>query len=178
MAINFQCPCGETLAAAEEHAGAQVECPTCAKLLTVPKANAEFDYFESAPLPPAPPPPRKKASLVDKDDEEEDRPRKKKKRKRKNYDDEDEESPQVRAMMDKAHAELDEEEERHRRESRGIHFTPGIMAGLGMFLVGSLACVTMVCIGFISIRLIVICAVFAIIGLVRAILAFKGQGID
>ena len=180
MSVTFSCPCGESLAAEEEHAGLTVECPTCRKHLTVPGLTPIFDADDRLappPKPPAPPPPKTKPRVADDEDDEDDERPKKKKKKRKNHGDDDED-PHVRALMRKANADLDEEEYRRRREGGGIAFTPGIIAGLAMLVFGLLGIAVMICVGFISIRLMVFCAAFAIVGLVRAVLSFNGQGFD
>ena len=122
-------------------------------------------------------PSKKKAALVEDEDEEDDRPKKKKKKKKRNYGDDDE-PEHVRALMAKANAELDEEEERHRREGGGIHFTPGIIAGLISILLGLTLLVVMVCTGFIWFYGLILCGFLIIGGGVRVVLSFTGQGTD
>jgi ribosomal protein S27E len=39
MAITFACKCGQTLQVEREHAGAQVQCPTCDTIVTAPAAG-------------------------------------------------------------------------------------------------------------------------------------------
>lgn len=207
--ISFNCACGESLAAADEHAGLRVQCPKCNSQLVVPAAESEFEYADD-PAPPPPkkkgpvlveddeppsrkmatplPPPKKKPVLVEDDedepapgkkkaklvDDEESKPRKKKKKR--NYGDDDE-PEHVKALMAKANAELDEEEARHRREGGGIHFTPGIIAGVIAFLVGSLGMLLFMCL-FPNFYIICLCGALALGGLIRAILSFLGQGVD
>lgn len=115
---------------------------------------------------------KKKAKLVD---DEDSKPKKKKKKKR-NYGDDDE-PEHVKALMARANADLDEEEARHRREGGGIHFTPGIIAGVIAFLVGSLGMVLFMCL-FPNFYVICLCGALALGGLIRAILSFLGQGVD
>ncbi len=181
--ISFNCGCGEPLAAAPEHTGLQVQCPKCDARLTIPAAESEFEYASDDPAPPpkkkkpvmveedAPAPPKKKARLVD----EGEKPKKKKKAKR-NYGDDDE-PDHVKALMAKANADLDEEEQRHAREGGGIHFTPGIIGGGVAFLVGSLLFCVFICV-FAHPIVLVACGVIALGGLIRCVLSFLGKGVD
>ncbi|MCU0702717.1 MAG: hypothetical protein MUF18_01850 [Fimbriiglobus sp.] len=66
------------------------------------------------------------------------------------------------------------EEARRAKESRGIHFTPGILLGVGMFFFGITLFVVLLCLGYLSIWPLV----FAGVGAVRAVLSFLGQGVD
>lgn len=182
--ISFNCACGEPLAAAPEHAGLQVQCPKCDALLTIPAAEAEFEYADDPEPAPPPkrkpvlvdddvPPAKKKAKLVD----EENKPKKKKKKPR-NYGDDDE-PEHVRRLMDKANAELDEEEARHAREGGGIHFTPGIIGGALAFIIGSLLVVLFICLPVpFKFYIICFCGAIALGGLVRCVLSFLGRGVD
>jgi len=122
-----------------------------------------------------PAPAKKKAKLVD--DEEDDRKPKKKKKKKRNYGDDDE-PEHVKRLMAQANAELDEEEARHKREGGGIAITPGIIAGIISMLLGMILLVVMVCVGFFSFYLLILCGVLIVGGGVRVVLSFTGQGVD
>lgn len=167
--IAFNCACGEPLAAAPEHAGLQVQCPKCDARLTIPAAESEFDYADD----PTPPPPKNKAKLVD---EEERKPKRRRKQRNSRDDDEPE---HVRRLMDRANAELDEDEARRAREGGGIHFTPGLIGGALAFVVGSLLVVLFICLPVpFKFCIICFCGAIAVGGLVRCVLSFLGQGVD
>ena len=104
MPIAFPCPCGSSLEADEDSAGTTVECPTCHRNLFVPRPKRKAQVVDEVE-----PPPKKNRS------DEDDEPRPKKKRRSWNHGDDDE-SPRTRRLMADAHARLDEEEDRHRRE--------------------------------------------------------------
>lgn len=53
MAITVICPCGNVMAAAEEHAGRRVRCPGCKQAVTVPPGD---DDGPAAVAPPRPAP--------------------------------------------------------------------------------------------------------------------------
>lgn len=205
--ISFTCRCGVQLAAAAEHAGMQVQCPRCGKVTAVPQPEPEFEYADdtpddpprarvrakpiataSPPKPPAPPPApvKKKPVLVDEEDDppqkkkkarlvDEEKPKKKKKASRRGGEPL---SGHAAMYMEKANADLDEEEERHRREGGGIHFTPGIIGGSIAFLVGSILLVICFVICGFNLYVLSACGVLALGGLVRAVLSYMGQGVD
>lgn len=79
-------------------------------------------------------------------------------------------------MMDKAHAELNEDEAKRARERRLVVFTPGIVGGLSLFVVCSLLAVLSLLLY--NLYLAIGLMVFAVLGLFRAILSFLGQGVD
>ena len=80
--------------------------------------------------------------------------------------------------MDRANAELDEEEARHAREGGGIAVTPGIIAGGISVLIGVLLLVVFICVGFINFYALVLCGLLIVGGGVRVVLSFLGQGVD
>jgi small-conductance mechanosensitive channel len=177
MAVTFSCPCGESLVAEEIHAGCQVECPNCDRLLTVPrpKPAPKREYAEdgttSSRSSTAPaPPPRKKSQVVDDEDDDYDRPRRKKKRNTVN--------PTVRRLMDKAHEDLDAEEDRRRQQSGGLAIHPGIIQGIISIILGFLVLI----VAFISpcgfFYILIISGVLILGGIVRIVLGFLGQGTD
>jgi uncharacterized Zn finger protein (UPF0148 family) len=157
--ISFNCACGEPLAAAPEHAGLQVQCPKCDARFTVPTAD------DSPPRPPA----KKKARLV----EEEGKPKAMRNKQRNSGDDEHD---PVQRLMDRAHAELDEQEERHRREGGGVHFTPGIIGGFAVFVVFVL--LAALCLLALQLYFAIGCLCVAFLGLARCVLSFLGRGVD
>ena len=153
--IEFSCPCGEPLAAADEHAGAEVACPRCARTLSVPGGGPKRGRVLDDPPP---------------------RPRRKKKRRRRNYGDDD--TPDhVRRLMEKANAELDEDEARRSRQGR-IAITPGIIAGVLSVILGVVLLAVMLLVGFFTFYLLVVCGLLIVGGGVRAVLSFLGQGWD
>ena len=156
----------------DEHAGLQVECPTCQRLLTIPKPD-DPPKREAAPLPP----PKKKLAMRAEDEDEyldedgrERRPRKRKKRFR-------DENPVARRMMERAHAELDEEEVR-RRSGGGLSINPGIIQGAISVSLGFLLLVVMYFVGCCPIYGLVVACFLIVGGIVRIILGFTGQGTD
>ncbi len=171
MPITFPCPCGLSLEVDEQHAGSTVECPTCHRLAFVPSPKRRATVVENKA--PPPPPLRGKSHS---DDDDDDVPPSRRKRKRRHHGDDDE-SPRTRRLMAQAHARLDEEEDRYRREGGRFNFSPGMIGGLIAFGLGTLGAIFFI-LFFPWIRAIVICAVVAIVGLVRAILSFMGQEVD
>ncbi len=165
--IAFECGCGEPLAAAPEHVGRKVKCPRCGDVQAVPEPEPE--PVEAAPPPPkkrsGPPPPKARRRDDDEDDEDED-------------EDEEDDEPEdpVERMMAKAHADLDEDEARRKREWRPVVFTPGLIGGLAVFIVFSLLAV--VCLLALLLYPAIGCLCVAFMGLARAILSFLGRGVD
>ena len=159
--IAFECGCGEPLAAAPEHAGRKVKCPRCGDVQAVP----EPEPVEAE----SPPPKRRPAEAPPKarrrDDEDDE-------------DDEDDDEPQdpVKRMMAKAHAELDEDEARRKREWRPVVFTPGLIGGLAVFVVFSLLAVVFLLVLLLYPAIGCLCVAF--MGLARAVLSFLGRGVD
>ncbi len=147
--IEFSCRCGEPLAAEEEHAGAEVQCPQCGKVLSVPGGGP------------------KKGKLVDDDDP----PRRRRRKRRRD----DEKADHVKRLMDKAHDELDEEEDRHRREGGGIALTPGIITGGVMFILGAVLFIAAIFV-YPCFWVLVAFGFLALSGLVRLVLAYRGEG--
>lgn len=149
--IEFACECGEPLAAAPEHAGKRVKCPRCGELLAVPS-------------------PKKKAVPVD-----DDPPRRKRKPKPEPARRDDPGDP-VKRLMDRAHAELDEDEATRAREWRPVVFTPGMIGGTAVFVIFSLLAVLFLL--MFQLYLAVGCLAFAVLGLARAVLSYLGRGVD
>lgn len=179
--ISFDCECGEPLAAAPEHAGKQVKCPRCEKLLTVPRPEADFEY-PADDDPPAPPPPRRGPAPPPKRGTPVDDPPKKAaladepKKQRKKPAPRDEEPDHVRRLMERAHAELDADEAKRSREWRPVVFTPGLVGGTAVFIIFTLLAVLFLLI--FQLYLAIGCLCFAVLGLARAVLSYLGQGID
>ena len=47
MSIRFQCECGKTLRASDDHGGLEGQCPACGKIVTIPQAGALDDRDSS-----------------------------------------------------------------------------------------------------------------------------------
>lgn len=155
--IAFACECGEPLAAAPEHAGRRVQCPRCGERLSVPAGDAEH---------PAPPPPKpKKAAPAGGD-----RPKRVKRARP------DAPGDPVQRLMDRAHAELDEDEAKRAREWRLVTFTPGMIGGTAVFIICSLLAVLALLVFQLYLAIGLLC--FAVLGLARAILSYLGTGVD
>jgi uncharacterized Zn finger protein (UPF0148 family) len=163
--IAFECGCGEPLAAAPEHAGRKVKCPRCGEVQAVPEPEPA-----AAPPPPrrraASPPPRARRRK-DEDDEDEDD---------EDEDEDGEPDDPVERMMAKAHADLDAEEARRKREWRPVVFTPGLVGGLAVFVVFSLLAVVFLLVLLLYPAIGCLCVAF--MGLARAVLSFLGRGVD
>jgi HEAT repeat protein len=50
MPLTLACPCGQLYAVEEQHAGQQVPCPMCGRLLTIPRSQAEAGLSSSGAL--------------------------------------------------------------------------------------------------------------------------------
>ena len=68
--IAFKCGCGQPLEVEAAHAGQEVECPTCAKVVRAPAAGPTLAKRASRPLADEPPP-RPRRRRRDEDDEQE-----------------------------------------------------------------------------------------------------------
>lgn len=157
--IAFDCECGEPLSAAPEHAGMRVRCPSCGRALAVPVPEADI-----------PPARRKKAVPVD-----DDRPVRRPKRRPQSPPPAPPRDP-VRQLMDRAHAELEEDEARRAREWRPVTFTPGMIGGVAVFIVCSILGV--LALAMLQLYLAIGLFCFAVLGLVRAVLSYLGRGVD
>ncbi|MFO0849666.1 MAG: hypothetical protein U0871_14100 [Gemmataceae bacterium] len=96
MSITFGCKCGQTLQVEDEHAGMQVQCPTCNAIVAAPAAGPTLARRATRPAA-APAEDRPSRRPIDEDDrpsrrrpvdeDEDDRPSR---RRRRDEDDEDE----------------------------------------------------------------------------------------
>ncbi len=168
MPITFNCPCGETLAAEDAHVGLGVECPTCQKALTVPPGGKPVAKPASKP---AATPPEKKARLDD--DEDADRPRRKKKNKVKKGTG----GAHAMSLMEKAHADLEEEEARRSRGG-GLAISPGIVQGSISVVLGLVVLVVSLFVPCGFMYMLICAGVLILGGIVRIVLGFTGTGTD
>lgn len=105
MAITFACKCGQTLQVEAEHAGMQVQCPTCNAVVTAPAAGPTLAKRVVRPAASSPPPDRPSRRRPDDD---EDRPSRRRK-----AAGEDDDRPSRRRRD-----EADDEDDRPRRKKR------------------------------------------------------------